>query len=359
MGAASTELYGVTGQPTVAAVRQGSVGDCSFLAAVAAVVARDPATIRGLIHSDGMDSFFTVTFPKQVPVVVSRPTDAELGQFAHGDEYGFWVNVLEKAFGRIKGPDSLVPSEGADKGRRTAFGIEFLTGQPSETDFLDQTPRDEVALELTEAFAQGRIVTALIAKPLPGEKKPDNGLPSEHVYTVLGWDAAAEILSLRNPWGHGERNDDIDTDEDGLFEMELDTFLKYFATVAYEKGSGHVPAPPEPAGVHVVAPGDTLSALATRYYGIMRMYETLAHLNALPDPDQIEVGASLVVPRQYVPSTLVQAGDTLESLSLYWYGDVVHQSDIQAHNPRIDDPTSLPVGEVIWIPMVGAELAPL
>jgi hypothetical protein len=47
-------LYGPTGVPSVDGVHQGSLGDCFFLAAVASVVARDPAQIQSLI-ADNLD----------------------------------------------------------------------------------------------------------------------------------------------------------------------------------------------------------------------------------------------------------------------------------------------------------------
>jgi hypothetical protein len=40
--------------PSVDGVHQGSLGDCFFLAAVASVVARDPAQIQSLI-ADNLD----------------------------------------------------------------------------------------------------------------------------------------------------------------------------------------------------------------------------------------------------------------------------------------------------------------
>ncbi len=53
------------------------------------------------------------------------------------------------------------------------------------------------------------------------------------------------------------------------------------------------------AGVHHVASGDTLSALAKKYYGDASQYNRIfeANRDQLNDPDKIQVGQKLKIPR--------------------------------------------------------------
>lgn len=58
------------------------------------------------------------------------------------------------------------------------------------------------------------------------------------------------------------------------------------------------PAPVAAPRVHVVAKGDTLSAIAKTYYGKSSLYMKIfeANKNILKDPDKIQVGQKLTIP---------------------------------------------------------------
>lgn len=230
-------LYGPTGAPTVEAVNQGALGDCFFLGAVAAVVARDPAGISDLITDNG-DNTYTVTFPAQDAVTVSGPTDAEIAQYAAGKGHGFWITVIEKAYGILRGGQQAIPSEGADDGFGTvATGIAFITGHSANTDLLGLTERETTVERLNEAFDNNRIVTIGTRNNLPWESdEAPLGLVPGHQYSVLGWDRSTETLTVRNPWGRRERSDTSDGVDDGTFTMTLDEALSTFATIGYEQG---------------------------------------------------------------------------------------------------------------------------
>ena len=128
IGAGSPLLYGPTGTPTVAGVNQGALGDCFFLAAVACIVAQDPATTMAMI-SDNLDGTYTVTFPNQTAQTVSGPTDAEIAQYAASKGNGFWITILEAAYGRVQRPTRpsqtnapTPPSEAPSPARRRHDG---------------------------------------------------------------------------------------------------------------------------------------------------------------------------------------------------------------------------------------------
>jgi hypothetical protein len=238
IAAGSGLLYGPTGAPTVEAVNQGQLGDCFFLAAVASVVSRNPTDITDII-ADNLDGTYTVTFPGQSAISVSGPTDAELGQYANGKGHGFWITVIEKAYGIHRGGQQAIPSEGADDGMGTvATGIAVLTGHSTNLDTLGLTSREVTVARLDEAFDNDRIVTVGTRNTLPWEEdEAPHGLVPAHQYSVLDWDSATSTLTLRNPWGHGERSDNADGTDDGTFTMTLDEALETFATIGYEQGT--------------------------------------------------------------------------------------------------------------------------
>ncbi|MBP2452285.1 alpha/beta hydrolase-fold protein [Mycolicibacterium lutetiense] len=70
--------------------------------------------------------------------------------------------------------------------------------------------------------------------------------------------------------------------------------------------------------IHTVVPGETLSALALRFYGDAERYRLIAAASGIPDPNVIQVGQRLVFP-DYTRYTAV-AGDTLTGLASRFYG---------------------------------------
>ncbi|UNB54051.1 alpha/beta hydrolase-fold protein [Mycolicibacterium sp. YH-1] len=70
---------------------------------------------------------------------------------------------------------------------------------------------------------------------------------------------------------------------------------------------------------HVVISGETLSALALRFYGDARLYPLIATASGIANPDVLAVGQRLVFP-DFTRYTAV-AGDTLSALAVRFYGD--------------------------------------
>ncbi|MBH0776177.1 LysM peptidoglycan-binding domain-containing protein [Nocardia bovistercoris] len=57
-----------------------------------------------------------------------------------------------------------------------------------------------------------------------------------------------------------------------------------------------VPPPPPAAQTHVVEPGDTLWAIAERFYGDGNRYHEIANASGIENPDVIDVGQVLTIP---------------------------------------------------------------
>lgn len=70
--------------------------------------------------------------------------------------------------------------------------------------------------------------------------------------------------------------------------------------------------------IHRVEPGETLSALALRFYGDAERYPLIAAASGVPDPDVVKVGQQLLFP-DYTRYT-VSSGETLSHLASRFYG---------------------------------------
>lgn len=70
--------------------------------------------------------------------------------------------------------------------------------------------------------------------------------------------------------------------------------------------------------IHTVVAGETLSALALRFYGDAELYRLIAAASAIPDPDVVNVGQQLVFP-DYARVTAAP-GETLSVVASRFYG---------------------------------------
>jgi S-formylglutathione hydrolase FrmB/LysM repeat protein len=97
---------------------------------------------------------------------------------------------------------------------------------------------------------------------------------------------------------------------------------------------------------YTVVAGDTLSALAVRFYGDAELYPLIASASGIADPSDIDVGQQLIVPD--ATTYTVVAGDTLSALALRFYGDSSLYPLIATVN-GIADPDAIDVGQVLVI----------
>jgi S-formylglutathione hydrolase FrmB/LysM repeat protein len=97
---------------------------------------------------------------------------------------------------------------------------------------------------------------------------------------------------------------------------------------------------------YTVVAGDTLSALALRFYGDAELYPLIATASGIADPDDIDVGQRLIIPD--ITRYTVVAGDTLSALAVRFYGDASFYPLIATVN-GIADPDAIDVGQVLVI----------
>jgi S-formylglutathione hydrolase FrmB/phage tail protein X len=97
---------------------------------------------------------------------------------------------------------------------------------------------------------------------------------------------------------------------------------------------------------HTVAAGDTLSALALRFYGDAELYPLIATATGIADPGDIDVGHRLIIPD--IARHTVAAGDTLSAVAARFYGNASFYPMIANVN-GIADPGVIDVGQELVI----------
>lgn len=225
------------------AIRQGTIGDCYFLAPLAALANSHPEAIAESIRAN-TDKSFTVRFAAypDEPITVAAPTEAEQGLFNHSGPYGLWACVMEKAYGAFcqkffwrRSITNLIPAgtpeSAADGGGFMESQLALLSGRQVEwriIKFCNEASMDQL-LKSSLCGAQKKPVTAGINRNLFSQYTND-GFYRQHVYTVLDYipspsGVGGEVL-LRNPWGGKNRT------TDGVIQIPLKKFMKNFSRIA-------------------------------------------------------------------------------------------------------------------------------
>ncbi len=202
-------------------VRQGSLGNCYLMAALAAVAKTDPDILKNMVKDNG-DGTFTVSFhlkegrigvfsatstvaitvTDQFPLRGGAPAFGKTGdQGPKGPE--LWVMIIEKAWAVHQG--SYEQSRGS-KSTMDSDIMQYLTGQKSRTFYTSGTQESELAKVLHAATKGGHPATASMpAKTAVGEDiiklAEDKGLYFNHAYTVMTANEGGSEIILRNPWG--------------------------------------------------------------------------------------------------------------------------------------------------------------
>lgn len=243
------ELF-VSGSPTLETFRQGKIGSCFCLAPMAALIHRDAkdAAARFTPAEDG----WSVHISPKRSVWVSQPTDGELAISSSTGNDGVWSTVYEKAVGQLriedkgaKGPPLIAATAGS-----AGTMVSVLTGhtikrfscspwRKAETSEDTKTEKlKELRALLADAMAGNRLITAGTASK--GSKVP--GISSWHAYAVLGYDAGADTVTLRDP--HGKKFQPKGTPglangypiEKGVFDVPLAQVVEFMGGFAFEQG---------------------------------------------------------------------------------------------------------------------------
>jgi len=208
------------GGPSYLDINQGQVGDCFFLAALAETAFNDPSLIERMIQPlgggvysvdfqvGGDDDFVTVN--DELPVYSAGYSAPDGSDLAFDSSTSLWSPLIEKAYAQLVEQTGV--EAGGDAGVNAdsyaaisggwANGVLAITGQAA--------PWFDAATAVNEG--QGASLMQSIAGALASHDDVllatqgatvDPNLLTDHMYAVIGANAAAQTVTLFNPWGSG------------------------------------------------------------------------------------------------------------------------------------------------------------
>lgn len=217
----------VTATAALDRMSQGPLGDCFFVASIGSTVVHRPAALRDMVQRLP-DGRYRAAFPFAEPFTFPGLTDGQvaLGSTTSGD--GAWLAVLEQAFGKyrsaLRGQSTEIDgTEILRRGGDSAVTIQQLTGHatrriafPASAErraALRDALLPEVRTALQANLAAHRLITAGIDPPAQLKPNPDGtpatgtlpkippGFQKKHVYAVVGYDPATDVVEIWNPHG--------------------------------------------------------------------------------------------------------------------------------------------------------------
>ncbi|PAA77291.1 hypothetical protein BOX15_Mlig004275g1, partial [Macrostomum lignano] len=203
---------------SAADIRQGYLGDCWLLSALAVVAERRSMLRRILLTREvNPEGVYAVQLCvaglwKTVYIDGFFPCRADTRTLVYSHCRGaqLWVALVEKALAKEFGSYAALTSG------RSLEGLAILTGAPCESYELqsdavqsNQEERELIWAKLLSGAERGCLIGASCGAgrmTLPDEAYQALGLYPRHAYSVLQVRSAGphQLLLLRNPWGRGE-----------------------------------------------------------------------------------------------------------------------------------------------------------
>lgn len=211
--------------PSRSDTKQGMLGDCYFISALAAIADRNPNAVRNMFIDNG-DGTYTVRFyagqygnfnnngtitsgfssgvgtPDYVTVNRSLPVNSN-GSLAYSG-YGLsatststvlWIALAEKAYAQWnetgnEGRDGTNRYAAIEGGWMADVNCQVLGYNSTNFPFYSSSKAT-----LVNALTSQRSVT------LGTQQSPSNGLVGSHAYVVKGYESSTDTFRLHNPWG--------------------------------------------------------------------------------------------------------------------------------------------------------------
>ena len=227
-------------------VDQGSLGDCYFMAAVAAVAKANPQAIKNLIDGPDEKGNYQVKLyvnknkteyfswrnyemvrisPEFLVNSSGKPIYAGLGD---GE---LWVMLLEKAYAILRGKHKYGKAEDDYQGIAGGSGeeaIEALTGEEAHQFIIKTLSKENMIDKIRTALDENKpITTTTPSKYTDAQKETMQqkgiSLYASHVYYILNIDD--NTILLRNP-----HNNSSNTGRS--FSMKIDHYRSYFVALS-------------------------------------------------------------------------------------------------------------------------------
>ena len=213
-------------------IRQGSLADCYFLAAIASLAYTDPGIIRQMVAPMG-DGTYAVRFfdmnnggqavyvrvDAWLPASGSSPAYAKLTP-----ENELWVALTEKAYAQFGTGSNSYPAMGWGSPDPV---LQAVTG--ASTNWVNLwDPAGDVAQALADHLAAGHAVVAQSWIEVTGP------FVTSHVYVVKSVEAAGDqsYVTVYNVWGYDGKPWPGDANpNDGLLRVSIAQFIADFVSV--------------------------------------------------------------------------------------------------------------------------------
>jgi hypothetical protein len=263
--ASSSPLFASSG-PSKNDVNQGYLGDCYLLSSLAEVADKNSSLITSMFSSNGNNTYGVRFYVNGVAEYVTV-NNSLTSDFNSGSD--IWASLAEKAYAQFQ-------ASGVVTGNSVNFGnswstignggapecaLEEITGASAITDF-SATGSSWNTIVYNASFAETKFTTGSSTATILSTLVSDlsNGddlvlssytnatdssghttLVADHAMSVYGYDSAAGMLEIRNPWGSMSGQY-----WDTTFEVSLSTLLSDGDTVTADNVGTNATGPTAP-----------------------------------------------------------------------------------------------------------------
>ena len=236
--------------PDIDHCHQGPLGDCFVVAGIGAMVHRDNESVKKMIRSTD-NGGYSVEFAGGRSVTVPALTDAQFALTSTTGGDGYWINILEKAYGSLRnsakpqGKQTEETTDAISRGGSLSTTLQALTGHAIDRVTLrSRAAKSDDAAASIAANVRERLSAAVKDKRLAGASTGKDtyppGINGKHAYAILGFDADSDKVRIWNPHGNTFRPKGEPGPEHGYptkagqFEMPVPEFVRIFNSLSIE-----------------------------------------------------------------------------------------------------------------------------